>query len=117
MARDGGAEMVDGPVPKTSRRHPMMPLVIGGYLVVAWGCVLYAWLDPGTYSLNFLLPVVATAPTSLIGVCVAKGLGLWESAGTAAAVLAACGLTQAAALYALLGRRPAEPGAAADGGA
>jgi hypothetical protein len=78
-----------------------------GYLSVAWGCVLYAWLDPGTYSLNFLLPVLATAPTSLLGVGIVNALGLQGSPAIAAAVLASCGLIQAAAVYSLFGRRSA----------
>src|SRR5262249_55223433 len=81
-----------------SVRGRLRPLAIaGGYLAIAWGCVLYAWLDPGTYSLNFLLPVLATAPTSLLGIGVINILDLQGSPGLAAAMLAACGLIQAAA--------------------
>jgi hypothetical protein len=61
--------------------------------------VLYAWLDPGTYSLNFLLPAQATFPANLVM--------LWVSpAGPAglAAGLIACALAQAGDLY-LLGAR------------
>ena len=83
--------------------------VAGGYLALAWGCVLYVWLDPGTYSLNLLIPFLATAPTSLLAVAIASALGLQGSPEIARAVLAGCGLTQAAALYALFGRRSAEP--------
>src|SRR5262245_24692429 len=91
--------------------------VAGGYLALAWGCVLYAWLDRGTYSLNFLIPFLATAPTSLLVVAIASALGLQQgSPGTVAVVLAGCGLAQATAVYALFGRRSAEPNAATDGG-
>jgi hypothetical protein len=76
--------------------------------------VLYAWLDPGRYSLSFLLPVLATAPTSVLGVGIVSALDLQGSPGMAAAVLAGCGLIQAMALYALFVRSGTEPDAAAD---
>jgi hypothetical protein len=69
--------------------------------------VLYAWLDPGTYSLNLLLPVLVIAPTSLIGVGVVNVLGLQLSLEWAAAALAGGGLIQTAMMYALFTRKPA----------
>lgn len=74
-------------------------VVAAGYLAVAWGCVLYAWLDPGTYSLNFLFPVLATFPASLVMFWV-RPTG---PAGLAIGLMVYA-LVQAGALY-LLGSR------------
>lgn len=80
-------------------------LLFAAYLAAAWGSVLYALIDPGTYALNFVVPVLATLPTSLLAAGVMNALGLSGSAGLAAARLAGCGLIQAAALYAFARRR------------
>ena len=93
--------------PKSVRGRRPVLVIAGAYLALAWGCILYAWLNPGTYSLNLLLPFLVTAPASLIAVGVVNALGLQRSLGLAPVVLAGCGLIQAAVVYALFSRKSA----------
>jgi hypothetical protein len=83
-------------------------VVAAGYLAAAWACVLYAWLDPGVYSLNYLFPALATFPASLLMLWV----GPTNTAGLAVGLMA-CAVAQAGVLYLLGARGWREQGPAA----
>ena len=92
--------MESGPHSRRAGRRAVV--VAGSYFAFAACCVVYAWVSPGMYSLNFLIPYLVTAPTSLLAVWLVTALGLEGSPALAAIGLTAAAGFQAAVLYAFV---------------
>jgi hypothetical protein len=77
-------------------------LVAGVYLGVAMCALVYAWTNPGAYSLNFLLPFLFAAPVSFLLTWLLAAVGVHISGSVFIAIILASAAAQAGILYGLV---------------
>ena len=77
-------------------------LVAGGYLAVAMCAFVYAWTNPGAYSLNLLWPYLLAAPVSLLVTWALAAMGVHISFSVFIAIILASAAAQAGILYGLI---------------
>jgi hypothetical protein len=90
-----------------SRRAAKSARIVASiYLALVTSSLLFACAYPGPYYLNFLLPFILTAPTSMGAFRLASILGWRDSIVVGVGTLLACGIVQALVLYVILRRVP-----------